>query len=157
MLCLRNPCCQLEKKGSGIHAGQQVYKEPEAKRKTSRCIPTRYVFYGSGVRHCWHFNQRLHRRPYTLNSCDRVATAPNQDAKCDLDLRRKRVDGVISIKVTKFIKQKNGWCNFRCTCGLVALTSASQATGRQFDPGQMYCALVCWADVMDTRSQVLVR
>ena len=26
------------------------------------------------------------------------------------------------------------------TCGLVAMTSAQQAEGRQFDPGQVYCA-----------------
>ena len=25
-----------------------------------------------------------------------------------------------------------------CTCGLVAMTSASHAEGRQFDPGQVY-------------------
>jgi hypothetical protein len=26
------------------------------------------------------------------------------------------------------------------TCGLVAMTSAPHAEGRQFDPGQVYCA-----------------
>jgi hypothetical protein len=28
---------------------------------------------------------------------------------------------------------------FLSTCGLVAMTSASHAEGRQFDPGQVYC------------------
>ena len=27
----------------------------------------------------------------------------------------------------------------RSTCGLVAMTSASHAEGRQFDPGQVFC------------------
>ena len=27
---------------------------------------------------------------------------------------------------------------FTCTCGLVAMTSAQHAEGRQFDPGQVY-------------------
>ena len=34
---------------------------------------------------------------------------------------------------------------FTCTCGLVAMTSAQHAEGRQFDPGQVYfrCAYLC--------------
>ena len=28
--------------------------------------------------------------------------------------------------------------NWQSTCGLVAMTSASHAEGRQFDPGQVY-------------------
>ena len=31
-----------------------------------------------------------------------------------------------------------GACNHYCTCGLVAMTSAQHAEGRQFDPGQVY-------------------
>ena len=39
-------------------------------------------------------------------------------------------------------------CKTKChvcmsTCGLVAMTSASHAEGRQFDPGQVYCASRC--------------
>ena len=61
---------------------------------------------------------------------------------------------------------------FHGTCGLVAMTSASHAEGRQFDPGQVYFTLgrvrenytwpgsnwrpsACWADVIATRPQVL--
>ena len=34
--------------------------------------------------------------------------------------------------------QLHAW-DARSTCGLVAMTSASHAEGRQFDPGQVFC------------------
>ena len=34
----------------------------------------------------------------------------------------------------------------RGTCGLVAMTSASHAEGRQFDPGQVYCRAIAMCD-----------
>ena len=71
----------------------------------------------------------------------------------------------------------------KSTHGLVAMTSVSQAEGRQFDPGWVYCNMqlslrvrelvkdvaeytqpgsswrpsVCWADVIATRPWVLMR
>ena len=48
-------------------------------------------------------------------------------------------------KVSRIVCCKRLWCIWiaafnlqSCTCGLVAMTSASHAEGRQFDPGQVY-------------------
>ena len=42
---------------------------------------------------------------------------------------------------------------FASTCGLVAMTSASHAEGRQFDPGQVYLCAVAAALVEYTPGQ----
>ena len=54
-------------------------------------------------------------------------------------------------KVSRIVCCKRLWCIWiaafnlqSCTCGLVAMTSASHAEGRQFDPGQVYFCH-CWS------------
>ena len=71
--------------------------------------------------------------PMCTRSYDKTQNVPRGDASTCLG------KVVTSMKIVSSIGTQQEQCQMKpSTCGLVAMTSASHAEGRQFNPGQVY-------------------
>ena len=102
-----------------------------------------------GGRHCPPLPQSLQPPAPTENSVWRPQTTLGAPLKVVAEYPRR--PGAAAVARTQKRCRRNGQCRLlpdnlalRCsetnksTCGLAAMTSASHAEGRQFDPGQVY-------------------